>query len=691
MGSTGGFGYQPLVSAGGTAVVSAGGTIEFISIGNSGSGYRSGIQGVIQVGVQTESDGIPNIEYVGVASVLNGTVVSVAITNPGVGYTFTNPPLVVFEDPLSYSNIPLVYNNQTTGIGTGAVVDIVVGQGSSVISFELRNNGFGYKRGEVLTVGYGGTVGIPTNSSLPFSEFQIEVTETISDSFSGWSFGDLQVLDPIDDLFDGKRKSFPIRLNGLPRTIRSRVGSNIDVQATILVFINDVLQVPGESYTFKGGSVLTFNEAPKGTIDGLDGTGDTSKILFYRGTAEIDTIDVDILESVKVGDKLTINSDDRFYQQSERIVEQIKSTDIVGTNLYSKFGISEDETLIRPVTWCRQTEDLFINGKPISKDRVIYEPLIQPSTNIITDVTSTSTEIFVESVKTFFDNSSESVIPYDKIVLVSQDSIVSAAATALVSIAGTISSIIINDGGLGYITNPTVSIGGTTATAIASVSSGIVTSITVINPGFGYTFTNPPQVLIESPTLKYEVIDDVLYDGDFGQVVAISTTSVGVASTGLVLDFLVPPESFLKDLSVNSVGIATTGISGIQTGYYFTLRNTNIGSGVTALDSSGNVIGIGTSYLDGIYQAVAVSIGNTVAPGIGSTAVTKVTVSLSSYNGLTGIGFSEYYGDFSWGRIYSLSRSNPENFDSYNNGLVGIETSPVVQRYNPLKYRDYTP
>jgi hypothetical protein len=342
------------------------------------------------------------------------------------------------------------------------------------------------------------------------------------------------------------------------------------------------------------------------------------------------------------------------------------------------------------VTWCRQTEDIFINGQPITKDRIIYEPLIQPSTNIIFGVSSTSTDIFVESVKTFFDNNSESDILYDKVVLVSQDTPVSAAATALVSVAGTISSIILNDGGLGYTTNPTVSIGGTNATAVASVSSGIVTSITVISPGTGYTFTNPPQVLIESPSPKYEIIDDVLYDGDFGTVVAITTTSVGVASTGLILDFLVPPDSFLRDLSVNNVGIATTGISGIQTGYYFTLRNTNIGFGLTALDSSGNVIGIGTTYIDGIYQAVAVSTGTTVAPGIGSTSVTKVTVSLSSYNGLNNTGFGTFYGDFSWGRIYSLSRSNPQDFDSYNNGLVGIETSPVVQRFNPLKYRDYT-
>ena len=693
VGSTEGFGYQPLVAAGGTAIVSSSGTIESISIGYSGSGYRVGVQTFVQVGVQTESTGIPNIEYVGIASILNGHVVDVTITNPGAGYTFTDPPIVVFDEPLSYSNLPLVYGGSTSGPGVGAVVDVVVGQGSSVILFDIRNSGFAYRRGDVLTVGYGGTTGIPLDDSLPFREFQIVVTETENDDFSGWHFGDLQVLDPIDDLFDGERKSFPIKLNGLPKTIRARVGSNIDVQATLLVFINDILQVPGESYTFKNGSVITFKEAPKGAIEDIEGTGDTSKILFYRGTAEIDTIDVDILETVKVGDKLTINSDISRYQQTERTVEEIKSTDIVGTNLYSKYGVSNDETLVRPVKWCRQTEDIFINGEPITKDRTIYEPLIQPTTNVIRNVSVDSTEIFVESVKTFFDNYSELNNLNNKIVIVSQDTQVSASATAIVSVAGTVTSIIVNNGGIGYSTNPKVSIGfpesGVNAEATALVTSGIVTSIVMTNVGSGYTNTNPPQVLIEHPSPKYEVINKVSYDGDFGKVVAISTTSVGVASTGLVLDFFVPPDSFLRDPDINAVGVATTGISGIELGYYFTLRNTNIGSGVTALDSSGNVIGIGTTYLDGIYQAVAVSYGTTEVLGIGVTNVTKVTISLEDYNGITGVGFSDFYGEYSWGRIYNLTRKNRENFVSYINGIAGIETSPVVQRVNPLKYRDY--
>ena len=137
VGSTSGLGYQPLVSAGGTAVVSVAGTITSISIGNTGSGYRSGIQ-TVNVGVYTSSTGRTGIEFIGTAAVSNGHIVSVAITNPGSGYLIGSEPLVVFDAPLSYSNIPLIYSEDSpAGVGTQATVDIVVvGQGSSVIDFQ---------------------------------------------------------------------------------------------------------------------------------------------------------------------------------------------------------------------------------------------------------------------------------------------------------------------------------------------------------------------------------------------------------------------------------------------------------------------------------------------------------------------------------------------------------------------------
>jgi hypothetical protein len=715
--STEGFGYQPVVAAGGTAVVSIAGTISSISIGNSGSGYRSGIQQIVRVGVVTSSNATPNIKYVGIASISNGNIVSVAITNPGIGYTISNPPLVIFDNPLNYSDIPLIYSSSSPlGFGTEATIDIVVGQGSSVINFEIKNTGYSYRENQILTVSVGGTTGIPLDSSKIFKEFQITINKTISNQFSGWNVGELEVLDKIENQFDGIKKSFTISKNDSPLTIRSAKGSAIDIQSTILVFLNDILQVPGEAYTFKGGSVITFIEAPKGASDA--NSGDKCKILFYKGNGDVDVVFKDTLPTIKVGDNLTINDEPDLCQYSiqeeERLVTEIISSDTVQTNPYDGAGITDNPLCTRPVTLCVQSSDKIINGKIIGKNRVLYEPLINPTTNIIQSVGVGSTVIFVESVRTFFDSIKENATTKNKqsIVILSQDSIVAASATAVVSYAGTISSIVISSGGVGYSTNPTVSIAdpvgygistprttytttanipvglGTTATATASISiGGTVSSITVNNSGAGYTSSNPPQVLIEIPKSIYETNTSSTYEGDFGLIVGIKTTSVGVASTALIFDLYIPQDSYLRNSSITGV----TTVSGIQTGYYFVVNNTNVGNGVTSLYQNNSILGIGTQFLNGIYEVASVSIAQTSIPGIALTYVTRVTTSISNYNSLSGIGNSAFYGEFSWGKITLGIRNNPKTYNSYTrNGILGITTSSTVTRISPLKYVGYS-
>ena len=85
VGSTEGFGYQPLVAAGGTALVSTGGTISSVSIGNSGSGYRSGSQ-IANVGIRTQNLVGSKITGIGTAIVSGGNVTGIAITNTSVIY-----------------------------------------------------------------------------------------------------------------------------------------------------------------------------------------------------------------------------------------------------------------------------------------------------------------------------------------------------------------------------------------------------------------------------------------------------------------------------------------------------------------------------------------------------------------------------------------------------------------------------
>ena len=693
VGSTEGFGYQPLVSAGGTAIVSVAGTISAISIGNSGSGYREGVQ-VVNVGVGTSSTETPNIEFIGTAVVSNGHIVSVAITNPGTGYTSTNPPYVVFDDPLSYSNIPLIYSSGSSGVGTQAKIDIVVGQGSSVIDFEITNTGYGYGDDEILTIPVGGSVGIPTTGNS-FNEFQISIQKTSADKFSGWSIGELQVLDRLDAKFNGENVSFPLTISDNLVSIRSSKGSNINVQDTLLVFINDILQEPGRGYIFPGGSIIRFAEPPK--------VGDTSKILFYRGSGSIDVVDVDILETVKIGDELTIGYDPSLgqsptLQEEARTVTSINSTDLVNTNPYFGPGNTEDENLERPVKWCRQTEDKIINEQEVAKDRILYNAIINPTSYLIQPVGVGSTIVYVDNIRPFFNQTNESntsLVFQDKVTFIPQEPKVGASATAIVSLAGTITSIQITDGGVGYVDVPSVviqnSVGiGTTisvnAVSISSITSGIVTTINIVNPGVGYTFTNPPIVLIEPPSFETEINNVNNYEGDFGYIVGISTGSVGVASTALIFDFYIPENSFLRDSSITGV----TTISGIQTGYYFSVYNSNIGNITTSLNSNESIVGMGTTFIDNIYQASLVSIAQTSVVGVGITYIARVFVSIQDYNGLTGIMTSGFFGEYSWGRVSLSSRLKNINYDSYTmNGISGLTTGTLLKRTNPLRFSNY--
>jgi len=904
VGSTKGFGYQPLVSAGGTAIVSAGGTIESIVVTNVGSGYRSGIQ-TVYVGVQTSSTNTTGITTcIGLATINNGRVDSVSIINPGSGYTHSNPPQIVFDAPLSYSNIDLEYASTSIGKTTGqnAKVDIVVGQGSSVIDFEFTNVGHGYEINNILTVSVGGTTGIPreyrgryidagnliavnrqfiqneavgfvttaypsllsnpdydetvckrdvgyivdaiskdlafggnyysvqsglaywdsgtsyvdgestetiaayeyivgissyiiNNITVPtsyqpsissvtqikdvsidfddacspsayssdccsdvfsalsnyvgiittiiglgtasapviqspisqptltlpttkyFENFEITVANTQNDEFTGWTIGDLQVIDNISGLFNGQRTAFPLFFDGVRKSIKSGPGSQIDVQPTLIVFLNDILQVPGQGYIFSGGSVIRFTEAPK--------VGDVCKILFYRGTGSVDVEFVDILETIKEGDLLTVHSDEKIFNQDDRSVKDITSTDSVETFIYGGPGITEDTFLQRPVNWCRQTEDLIIEGIQITKDRDFYSARINPFSNIIYDIGVGSSVAYVESAKTFFDNNKENAEEFyiDKIDIINQDETRECLAVSSVNSSGIVTSISIIDGGIGYINTPTVTIanpssGGTIATSTATISSGKVSNISIDSGGSGYSESNPPVVLVSPPTPIGETAFKVVYEGDFGFITGIGTTVVGVSSLGLVFEFSIPEDSILKDLTIVDEEYI---YSGIGTGDFFVVKQTNIGYGITSIEIDGSTLVSSQDYINNVYQvhdiitdipytvlsddfiasltrygSYSVGLGVSTTVGVGATLIiddrTKVVTVVEDYNnlGITSFLSRSFFGEYSYGKISNLIRPYPESYSIYrDNGLLGISTSPIIRRTNSLRTTNY--
>lgn len=518
----------------------------------------------------------------------------------------------------------------------------------------------------------------------PLVDFRLIVDKVYGDKFSGWTFGELQIIDPIDHLFNGSRRRFPIKIDRENKGFRANPKSSIILEYTLLIFINGILQNPGESYNFSGSSFIVFTEAPK--------QGSTCTILFYRGNSVTDVIDVEATSVIEPGDRVKLN-DDNGLVQNERTVTNILSSDAIETLTYTGPNVVSDELYARPIKICRQTEDTFIGQKEITKDREEYSYIIEPSTNLIRSVGVSSNILFVENYKTLFDSNRENIQSFyrNKYRIISQENVVPAIASANVSIAGTITSINLSNPGYGYLNPPEITIAppvglGTSsrATATASIINGSISTISITNPGFGYT--SSPYVIIESPYATTEVITSTAVSGDFGIISGITQTSVGVASTGLVFNLYIPQDSPLRNPAI--VGTAIT-VSGIQTGYYLVINNTFVGTGVTSLDENNNIISNGNDYLNNVYRVATVSTGQSYVAGVGTTSITSVTVSTVS-NNVTGIGNTQIYGTYSWGRIVTPINGTVNSYAVNKNGLAGISTSPILKRFNPLKLKNYT-
>ena len=675
--STPGFGFQPLISAGASCFVSGGGTITSIEIGNPGSGYRVGVQ-TVQVGIITTNVGFATVVNIGTATVQNGEVVAITTSFFGSNLDQNNPPQVVIDAPLPYQGIPLVYADGSTGIGTGARVDVKVGQGSSVINFEIVSGGLAYRESEELRLAIGGTTGIQTTSSASFEHFKLTVTDVYRDTFNGFTIGELDVFDRLDPLFDGVRKTFPLEIAGNLFAIETAVGSNINIAQCLIVTINDILQVPNAAYKFNGGSIIEFTEPPK--------QGDVSKVIFYKGTPGVDVVLVDVLETVKIGDTLQLKNDSGKGQslalfQDERIVTGITTLDTVTTFAYDGPGITTNQSLVRPLTWCKQIDDIVINGSFVTKDRVDYEPSIYPYGYITQYIGVNTTDAYVDSVRPFFNSTNETaLLDYnDRVTIIDQSPIVGAVATVSISTTGTVSGFTISNVGSGYsgsavvsISQPIDIVGGTRATATANISGGGVTPFTITNAGAGYSAANPPQVLVEVPEARREEVGVNSYFGDQGDIVGYAQSAGGLG----ILELYLPYDSFMRD--PNIVGTALT-VSTLRTGDLFVVNLSNFG--------------LSTTNSDGLYRAHNAfdATVDLTSVGIGTTVVKRVEIENVGF-GVTAVGTfvrSRGLGEYTWGRVQFKNRVASKALTFTPNGYTGLTTSPIIQRARPLKFNNY--
>ena len=127
--------------------------------------------------------------------------------------------------------------------------------------------------------------------------------EVFNDNFGAWQFGELDFIDSIENYQDGIRIRFPLFYNGSLLSFEKPEDSRIELQNALLNIINGVIQEPGDSYTFDGGTSFAFSVPPKST--------DVIDIFFYRGTRGLDDVFVDnILPTIEAGDTVQLFRDD---------------------------------------------------------------------------------------------------------------------------------------------------------------------------------------------------------------------------------------------------------------------------------------------------------------------------------------------------------------------------------------------
>jgi hypothetical protein len=416
LGSTSGLGYAPLVGASVTAVVS-GGSIVSVGLGTQdiiGSGYRGNVSVAVTESGHTGS--AANIT----ATVGAGGTLSFNIVGGGSGYS--NPTINVSSP--SYENLPVIGVSRlgigaTTDTGIGLLLNVEVGASSTtgigstyfeVKDFNIVRNGYGFRRGDVFK-----PVGLVTDARLasPISEFELTVLDTFTDSFAAWQFGELDYIDSIKNYQDGVRNRFPLFYNSelLSFEIDENLADSqtIDLQSVLLIFVNGILQEPGSSYQFNGGTSFTFTVAPK--------PEDDIAVFFYRGTRGVDSTQENITETLKVGDTVQVFSNNsnisNTITQDKRVIYDIAGSDKIETNLYNLQGI--DTINQKPLYWTKQKVDLSINGDIISKSRDSIESQVYPTANIIRNFEISDTEVFVDD-SSLFNYENESPISFDAVV-----------------------------------------------------------------------------------------------------------------------------------------------------------------------------------------------------------------------------------------------------------------------------------
>ena len=305
---------------------------------------------------------------------------------------------------------------------------------------------------------------------------------------------------------------------------------------------------------------------------------------MYTGTQTIDVRTVDVLPTVEIGDEVQLYSNqDTTFIEDPRLVMDIKAADKVITNNYAGQGVTLDELFERPLSWSKQQVDKIIDNVYIGKDRVYYEPVISPNTNIISNVGVGDSSVYVYDIRPLFDNPFEGIGADERseVEILSQDRLEPATAKAVIgtgSSAGMIVNLLLTNPGYGYTAAPEITIAqpygdGAQATGGAVIGAGgTVTSVSVGAAGTNYFYGPLTSITVNQQGSGFPSVDTTnnVFRGaklksqsgiGHGAVadIEISTINFDVASIGIVeggANYQVGDILFVD--TYDNVGLATT-------------------------------------------------------------------------------------------------------------------------------------
>ena len=636
---------------------------------------------------------------VGKSNVNTGGALQFTVEESGSGYT--DPEIYVTlpsYDNLSVKGISRVGLGSTSVTGTGLLVTPVVSASSTtgigsgffeLTEFIQNRSGYAFERGDVFQ-----PVGLVTDRRLykPYKESSIEIERVYKDDFCMWQFGELDFLDSIQNLQNGSRTRFPLKYNALPITLKLDPDLDSSLESLLVVFINGVLQEPNVAYEFIGSGSINFREP-------LDPSAKVA-LYFYKGTDGVDSfVSTGTTSIFELGDQVQIIGNSQLGGQDRRRIKSLDTESSLETISYRGVGIDTTGTIDRPIKLLKQKEDVIIDNILISKKRKNLEPIILPTAKIIGDFNTSDTVFYVDNAE-LFDyerNPSGTNLKFGN-TIISGKPVETAEVSAVVSAAGTVQFLNIINSGVGYTVGAAVSItigapiGVSVGTitrdqfavvGVSTFASGIVTvgaggtieTVSITNAGLGYSQTNPPRVIIESPQSDEEIVttpdSGVSVQSTSGIITGIGTTVIG-STLGI------------KFIGINTITSGAGSFDIIQVGKPIYIYNTGVGAGLTSMDISGiHTVGLGTQFVDNIYTVAQFTTRGSAPSVVGIiTCTIKSDTNTIGIAATAGIGADDQVGNYSLGTLSNITRSSSPVSIGVTGLTVnsGLSTFPTIQR-----------